>query len=113
MRRTRLLTAAIALSLMGQVPPMSTPAPLWNEPGLAIDPAVSSDGRWLAFASDRGGSGFLHIWLRPFGGGQARQLTAGLNDDREPVFSPDGSMLAFRGEANGGGIYAIAVASGE
>ncbi|MEO7653648.1 MAG: hypothetical protein ABIZ80_24580, partial [Bryobacteraceae bacterium] len=89
------------------------PAALSVEPGFATDPAVSADGRWLASASDRGGQGFLHLWVRPFAGGEARQLTAGSNDDHAPVFSPDGSMLAYRGEANGGGIYLVTVATGQ
>ena len=67
---------------------------------MAIDPAVSSDGRWLAFASDRGG-----LWIRSFSGGSARQLKDGLSDASEPAFSPDGTTLAFRSEANGGGVY--------
>jgi len=39
----------------------AAPQPLSKEPGLNIDPAISADGRWLAFASDPGGSGFLHL----------------------------------------------------
>src|SRR5260370_22291246 len=41
-----------------------------------------------------------------------RQLTTGLHDDDEPVFSPDGRLLAYRSEVNGGGIYLIPITSG-
>jgi len=117
-KRGLLLAAASTLSLFAALccgspaQAAQAPVPLVSDPGLATDPAVSADGRWLAFASDRGGSGFLHLWVRPFDGGEARQLTEGANDDREPVFSPDGSMLAYRGEANGGGVYLIPVEAG-
>src|SRR4029077_13019657 len=84
------LLLLIALSLSA----FSAQAPQMQETGPAIEPAISADGRWLAFASDRGGSSFLHLWVRPSSGGDARQLTAGLHDDDEPVFSPDGRMLA-------------------
>src|ERR1022692_4277829 len=99
MNANRLLLIALSLSAL------SAQEPLMREGGLAIDPAASADGRWLVFASDRGGSGFLHLWLRPFSGGEGRQLTSGLHDDHEPVFSPDGRMLAYRSELNGGGVY--------
>jgi Tol biopolymer transport system component len=102
------LILLIALSLSA----FSAQAPQMQETGPAIEPAISADGRWLAFASDRGGSSFLHLWVRPSSGGDARQLTAGLHDDDEPVFSPDGRMLAYRSEVNGGGIYLIPIPSG-
>ena len=107
MNPNRLLLIALSFSAF------SAQAPLMQEAGPAIDPAISADGRWLAFASGRGGSSFLHLWVRPFSGGDGRQLTAGLHDDHEPVFSPDGRMLAYRSEVNGGGIYLIPVTGGK
>ena len=58
--------------------------PLMKEPGLATDPAISADGRWLAYASDRGGSRSLNLWLRPLAGGDARKLTEEASDQHEP-----------------------------
>ena len=86
--------------------------PLVKEPGLATDPAISADGRWLVYASDRGGSRSLNLWLRPLAGGDARKLTEEASDQHEPAFSPDGTTLAYRSEAGEGGIYLISVKGG-
>jgi len=111
-----LRTATIVLASVpiphGESAMPAAPVRLADEPGLAADPAISADGRWLAYASDRGGSGFLHLWLRPLEGGEARRLTAGSRDNREPTFSPDGRTLAYRSEADGGGVYVIPVGRG-
>ncbi len=88
------------------------PTPLLNEPGLTRDPAISADGRRLAYASDRDGSAFLQLWMRPFSGGETRKLTEGSHDNSEPAFSPDGRTLAYRSEASGGGVYMIPVEGG-
>jgi Tol biopolymer transport system component len=108
----RLLLLALSLLALS-LRAFSADAPLQQVAGPGIDPAISADGRWLAFASGRGGSSSLHLWIRPFSGGDAHQLTAGSHDDREPVFSPDGRTLAYRSERNGGGIYLIPVPAGK
>ena len=56
---------------------------------LGSDPAVSPDGSMLTFAW-RG-----DIWIVPTDGGVARQVTQHPSSDRQPVFSPDGSEIAF------------------
>ncbi|MGH9784749.1 MAG: hypothetical protein ACRD88_11230, partial [Terriglobia bacterium] len=81
--------------------------------GLTSDPAMSSDGKLVAFASDRGGQGNLDIWLQPVGAGEARRLTEDPADESEPAFSPDGSRIAFRSEKDGGGIYVTSIIGGE
>lgn len=75
---------------------------------------MSPDGKLLAYASDRDGSGRLHIWVQQFiAGAQAVQLNRGDADDDQPAFSPDASKLAFRSEHDGGGIYVIPAIGGE
>jgi eukaryotic-like serine/threonine-protein kinase len=81
--------------------------PLTSGSGLTGDPAVSPDGRRLLYASDSGATTGLDLWIRPIGGGTATQLTRDDNDDSDPAFSPDGTLVAFRSERKGGGIYAV------
>ena len=81
--------------------------------GLTGFPALSPDGRLLAYASDRAGNGALNIWVRQVAGGDAIRLTSGDADDIEPSFSPDGSQIVFRSERDGGGIYVISALGGE
>jgi eukaryotic-like serine/threonine-protein kinase len=63
-----------------------------------LDPTWSRDGRWIYFASNRGGG--INVWRIAVGAdgraaGQPRQLTTGAGDDVEPVPAPDGHRLAF------------------
>ena len=83
------------------------------DPGLNTDPALSPDGKLLAYASDRGGNGSLDIWVRQLAGGEPLRLTDHEADDYEPVFSPDGSQIAFRSERDGGGIYVVSALGGQ
>jgi hypothetical protein len=68
-----------------------------------VDPSVSPDGRWVAFASDRcdegGRYGLFRLALA--GGRPERVSFAGRGDDRQPVWSPDGGWLAFRSTRGG------------
>ncbi len=66
-----------------------------TEGGLSVDPAISPDGKMLAYASDRSGEGNFDIWLRQIGGGDAMRLTKNPADDVEPNFSPDGTKDCF------------------
>lgn len=63
--------------------------------GLAVHPSISSDGRLLAYSSDRDGGGHLDIWVEHTGGGGRVQITDDVDEEARPVFSPDASMLAF------------------
>ena len=69
------------------------------------EPAIAPDGAAVAYVRswvDREAiEARSHIELVPFGGGAARQLTAGPHD-RRPVWAPDGSTLAFLRSEQGG-----------
>jgi TolB protein len=80
----------------------STPFP--GAPLRSYDPAFSPDGRWLAFAARIDDQ--TDIWLLPGNPGssstpQPRRLTT-LGTARAPVFSPDGTRLAFLAIPPGG-----------
>ena len=98
--------------------PKTVPAPLLtlsrltSDTGLTADPALSPDGKLLAFASDRAGEGNLDIYVRQVGGGEPIRLTRDAADDYEPVFSPDGTTVAFRSDRLGGGIYVVSALGG-
>jgi Tol biopolymer transport system component/tRNA A-37 threonylcarbamoyl transferase component Bud32 len=79
-----------------------------TDAGLTGYPAISRDGKFVAFASDRAKEDNLDIWVQQIGGGGAAiRLTRDPADESDPTFSPDGTMIAFRSEKDGGGIYAI------
>ncbi|MEP6686846.1 MAG: protein kinase [Gemmatimonadales bacterium] len=62
-----------------------------------LDPVWAADGRWIYFASNRGGG--INVWRIAVADGVAagspQQLTTGAGDDVEPAPSPDGHRLAF------------------
>ncbi len=77
-----------------------------SKPSLAT-PAISPDGREIAFAS--GGD----IWTVPANGGEARLLVSSPADESRPLYSPDGTRLAFISTRTGAGdIYVLTLASG-
>ena len=52
------------------------------------------------------------LWSVPRQGGDARRLTAGAGVETDPVFSPDGSLLAFTGNYDGGTDVFVMAAEG-
>jgi Tol biopolymer transport system component len=66
----------------------------------------------VVYASDRAG-GQLDLWLQRTAGGQPLRLTSDPADDRQPAFSPDGSLIAFRSNRAGGGVYVMPALGGD
>ena len=74
--------------------------------------AVSPDGEWLAFDSDRGGN--ADIWKVRIAGGEPEQLTADPSDDFIPQWSGDGRWLAFQSWRNGNrDVYVVRSSGGD
>ena len=81
--------------------------------GLEQEPALSPDGNYVAYSTEREGN--LDIEILPLGGGNVTRITSHAADDSQPAWSPDGSRLAFvsareRGDGllvNPGGLGAI------
>ncbi|MBS0374626.1 MAG: PD40 domain-containing protein [Proteobacteria bacterium] len=79
--------------------PVTVPAeyePLTDVADIATAPALSPDGRLLAYI--KGGDAFLstgQIWLRLLPDGEPRQLTHGGGWIFGPTFTPDGTHVAY------------------
>ncbi len=104
-RKVRWLLAAVGLVLLlaggfalvrrtTPLPVMGHSEQLTSDPGLEIQPAISPDGKLVAYSA--GNSSRMRVFLRPVGGGR----TIPLSDDTasvetHPQWSPDGSTLLF------------------
>src|SRR3954467_3530949 len=80
--------------------------------GLTVSPAISRDGKLLAFASDRAKGDNLDIWVQQVGGREPLRLTQDPADESDPAFSPDDAMIAFRSEKDRGGVYIVPALGG-
>ncbi|HYT82308.1 MAG TPA: protein kinase [Gemmatimonadales bacterium] len=67
---------------------------LTADPGLEIQPALSPDGRVVAYAA--GNAARMRIFIRPVGGGRTLPLTDDSTAvEAQPRWSPDGNSLLF------------------
>jgi eukaryotic-like serine/threonine-protein kinase len=102
---------------ISRIPLNSSPRPsltrLTSDVSWTDYPAISSDGKILAYASDRSGESNLDIWIQQVPDGSPVRLTHHSADDIEPTFSADGSKIAFQSSRDGGGIYVIPTLGGE
>ena len=69
------------------------PYPITTHPESDLMPALSPDGKWLAYVS-RANKNY-DIWVKPAAGGLATPLTTHSSDDFSPAWSLDGKRLAF------------------
>lgn len=108
-----LLLIVIATLLLVSKPPISVVEPTWQlesitrGDGRAMHPALSADGRFLAFSwqkIDHAANLYLYDLNRP---GDVKQLTFGEHRDGAMVWSPDNRYLYYSSRAPIDGICAI------
>jgi Tol biopolymer transport system component len=68
-----------------------------SAPGPEIAPAISPDGKMVAYVS-ASPTGRAQIFVRQISGGRAVALTDGLTDAQAPRWKPDGSVLIYVGQ---------------
>jgi serine/threonine protein kinase len=109
---TALLVIAAAAILEFRVLPVSQNAhelvPFDAGVPNARQPALSGDGKWLAFAALNSSGKFgMHpdIWLKQMPRGTPKRVTGGDACNDEPSLSPDGRWLAFHSTRAPAGIY--------
>jgi eukaryotic-like serine/threonine-protein kinase len=90
--------------------------PLTTYKGYEGQPSLSPDGEQVAFSWEgEGATGgrrpVRHIWIKPIGDAEHRQLTSGPGTDCCPSWSPDGRQIAFLRFANASATPAIYVVS--
>ena len=82
-----------------------------SEPLLATEnaeaaPSISSDGNWIAYASNETGQFEVYVQRFPGRGGK---LTISTDGGQQPLWPPDGSELFYRGPR---GMMAVPVVIG-
>ncbi|HEX4947563.1 MAG TPA: protein kinase [Blastocatellia bacterium] len=76
-------------------PAVGRPLPLTSFPGFEINPALSPDGKQVAFAWNGDKQDNFDIYLKQVGTNARAQLTKHPAEDFSPAWSPDGNTIAF------------------
>ncbi len=104
MRNRLVASAALLLLTLVSVPSAQDPdEPLWNR-----YPAISPDGSQIVFTYKG------DLYLVPSSGGTARPLTSHEAHDYMPVWSPDGTQIAFASDRYGNfDLFVMSATGGE
>ena len=112
-----LVSVSFALGWLLHRSPVSVPSwkitQLTTDAGLSNAPALSPDGKLVAYSSDHGLDGQRDLYIKQVAGGQPIRLTFDGEGNTSPDFSPDGSEIVFHSNRDGGGIYEIPAFGGE
>ncbi len=93
-----------------------------KKPGLPLKPErkiefTVDEGSWLSLSVSPDGQAILFdllgdLYTVPISGGEAKRITSGLPFDSQPIFSPDGKLIAFTSDRDGSDNLWIAKADG-
>jgi hypothetical protein len=86
------------------------PVRVTTEAGNARYPALSADGKLLAYASDR--SGNYDIYVRQVGGSSDVRLTSSSHNESAPTFTPDGQYIVYQSDEPGAQVQVIPTLGG-
>jgi eukaryotic-like serine/threonine-protein kinase len=85
---------------------------LTSDSGLTMEPAISPDGKFVTYVSDRAGNGILDLYVQQIESGAAVRLTSGSAHCGQPNFSPSGNEIVYVSNEQGPGIYTIPALGG-
>lgn len=92
-------------------PKGGAPKQLTAHAGFSEQPAVSPDGRYIVFLSNRNGQ--EHLWRIDIDGKHPLELTHGASDS-QPSFTTDGKSVVYRSHStNGSNLFSISIDGGE
>ena len=82
-------------------PAKGAPAALWwgrpltSDPGFEVQPALSPDGQWVAYAAAGGYGQTYDLFVKPCHAESPLRLTNDPGNELSPAWSPDGATIAF------------------
>ncbi|HEX6316340.1 MAG TPA: amidohydrolase family protein [Gemmatimonadaceae bacterium] len=110
------LASAIAFTANAQSTAAKPDLPLVPTRSIALD---TDEGSWISLDVSPDGRTIVFdllgdLYTLPMSGGAASQLTRGMMYDAQPRFSPDGRLVVFTSDRDGGdNVWTIDVASGK
>ena len=91
-------------------PPAIRTVPLTTNAGEQSWPALSPDGKRLAFVWAKEDGSRQHIYIKDIGSESLLRLTDLTDDEYSPAWSPDGNQIAFLSSSDAGlGLYVASV----
>ncbi len=107
------VASALAWRLWGPAPARAPwkLTKLTSDAGRFDSPALSRDGKLIAYSAERAGARDLYV--KQAAGGQPIRLTFDGAGNTMPDFSPDASKIVFHSDRGGGGVYEMPAFGGE